>query len=236
MQFCDLHIHSIRSSCGFHTLLEIIAIMKEKKQTAFALTDHGPALKTPISHFSVMLRRLPHVINGIRVFKGIEASILNAGGDIDLPVFEGHNYEIILAGLHNHDTFAGTTSKKENTRAVVNALRRNPSIRVLTHPYFSFLPLDLDEITDAAVENGTALEINNSYILTGKSDMERMACMAELCKEKGAMIALNSDGHVFNEMAEYGLAVELLKPYGIEDLNIVNRTLESTLKFLGLEE
>lgn len=235
MPFCDLHVHSIRSTCGFHTLFEIIEVMKEKKQTAFALTDHGPTLETPMPHFSVMLRRLPPVINGVRVFKGIEASILNAGGDIDLPVFKGYDYEIILAGLHNHDIFAGTTSKKENTRAVVNALKKNPSIKILTHPYFVALPLDLDEVTDAAVENGTALEINNSYILNGKADMESMACMVELCKKKGAMLAVNSDGHVFSEMAEYGLAVEFLKPYGIENLNIVNRTLESTLEFLGLE-
>ena len=235
MSFCDLHVHSIRSTCGFHTLLEIIAVMKDKKQSAFALTDHGPILGTPRPHFSVMLRRLPTVINGVRVFKGIEASILNVEGDIDLPVIEGHDYEIILAGLHNHDIFAGTPGMEENTRAAVNAMKRNPSIKVLTHPYFASLPLDLEAVTDAAVENGIALEINNSYILNGKADMEGMSCMVELCKRKGAMLAVNSDGHVFSEMAEYGFAVEFLKAYGLDNLNIVNRSLESTLKFLELD-
>ena len=235
MSFCDLHVHSIRSSCGFHTLLEIIAIMKGKKQTACALTDHGPKLATPPSHFSVMLRRLPPVINGIRLLKGIEASILNVDGEIDLPVFEGYPFEIILAGLHNHDIFEDSLGIEENTRAVVNAIKRNPSIKVLTHPYFKTLPLDLDVVTDAALENGIALEINNSYILNGKADMESMAYMVGLCKKKDVMLAVNSDGHVFSEMAEYGLAMEFLKPYGIENFTIVNRTFESTLEFLGLE-
>ena len=68
MSFIDLHIHSIRSMCGFHTLLEIVTIMRAKKRKAFALTDHGPALETPQAHFSVLTKRMPPVIDGIRVF------------------------------------------------------------------------------------------------------------------------------------------------------------------------
>lgn len=236
MPFCDLHIHSIRSTCGFHTLFEIVDIMKGKNHKAFALTDHSPCLATPLPHFSVMLRRLPKVIDGIRVFKGIEASILNSDGIIDLPVFEGYPYEIILAGLHNHDVFADNPDIEKHTQAVVNAMKNNPSVKVITHPYWADFPLDMDKITDAAAEYNIALEINNSYILNGKSDLERMAYMVELCKKKGTMLAVNSDGHVFNEMAEFAHSIEFLKPYGLENLNIVNRTFESTLEFLGIEE
>lgn len=100
MPFCDLHIHSIKSTCGFHTLLEIVDIMRKKNNRAFALTDHDPSLETPTPHFSVLLKRIPPLIEGIRVFKGIEASILNCDGNICVPEFEGFPYEIILAGLH----------------------------------------------------------------------------------------------------------------------------------------
>lgn len=236
MSYCDLHVHSIRSSCGFHTLLEIVSIMREKKAEAFALTDHGPALQTPDAHFSVLLKRVPRIIEGIRVFKGIEASILNIDGTIDLPYFKGVSYEIILAGLHNHDIFESGLGKEQNTLALLNAMKRNPAIKVLTHPYFELLPVDMDAVTDVATETGTALEINNSYLLNNKTDTENLARMLELAKKKGTPLAVNSDGHVFNEMCEFGLAEQVLEPYGIDTLNIVNRTFASTLTFLGIEE
>ena len=235
MSYCDLHVHSIRSTCGFHTLLEIVTIMRAKKQKAFALTDHGPALETPQAHFSVLTKRMPPVIEGIRVFKGIEASILNFEGEIDIPEFGSYPYEIILAGLHNHGTFANSHGVEKNTLAVVNTMNKYPAVKVITHPAYEALPLDMDIITDVAVETGTALEINNSHLLNNKADKERLACMLELAQEKGTMLAVNSDGHVFSEMGEFDAAIEFMKPFGIDNFNIVNGSFESTLKFLGLE-
>ena len=235
MSFCDLHTHSIRSSCGFHTLLEIVSIMKGKGEKAFALTDHGPTLGTPRAHFSVMLRRVPPVIDGVRMFKGVEASVLNGDGDIDLPLFEGYSYDVILAGLHKHGLYEDPQGKDENTRALVNTMKKNPALRVITHPYFETFPVDMDALTDAAIETGTALEVNNSYLLNDKADTASLALMLEIARDKGTPLAVNSDGHVFHEMAKFDLAVKFMEPYGIDSLNIVNRTLESTLEFLGLE-
>ena len=232
---CDLHVHSIRSTCGFHTLLEIVSIMRGKGAAAFALTDHGPVLGTPRSHFSVLLRRLPAVVEGVRVFKGIEASVLSVEGTLDLPVFEGAPYEIIIAGLHPHDEFAEGRSRAEHTRALENAVRRFPAIRGITHPTYAAYPLDLDRITDFAAEKNVALELNNSHIRNGKTDMDETARLLELARAKGAPLMVNSDGHVFSEMAEYERALALLEPHGLDSFRIVNRTLESTLAFLGLE-
>ena len=233
---CDLHIHSIRSSCGFHTLLEIVNIMCEKGCKAFALTDHSPLHNTPHAHFSVMLKRMPRVISGMRLFKGIEATILNDEGDLDVPEFAGFAYEVILAALHESDEFSTNAGKAGNTRAVINAMKKNPLVKIVTHPYYKAFPLDLDAITDVACETNTALEINNSYILNEKADLEALACMLELTKEKGTMLCVNSDGHMFNEMGTYNLALKFMESYGIDSFNIINRTLENTLAFLELEE
>lgn len=210
--------------------------MRTKKQKAFALTDHGPALETPQAHFSVLTKRMPPVIDGIRVFKGIEASILNFEGEIDIPELGSYPYEIILAGLHNHGTFAASPGVEINTLAVVNTMKKYPAVKVITHPAYEALPVDMDVITDIALETGTALEINNSYLLNNKTDKERLAYMLQLAQKKGTMLAVNSDGHVFSEMGEFDLAIEFMKPYGLDSFNIVNRTFESTLEFLGLEE
>ncbi len=236
MRFCDLHIHSIRSTCGFHTLLEIVSIMNAKHIEAFALTDHGPTLETPKPHFSVMLRRVPPVIDGIRVLKGIEASVLNYDGDLDLPLFAGYPYEIILAGLHKHGLFEEPQGLYENTRTLINAMSRNPELNVITHPYFEQFPVDMEALTDAAIETNTALEVNNSYLLNDKAHTDSLALMLELARDKGTPLAVNSDGHVFNEMGEFDLAVRFMEQFGLDRLNIVNHTLESTLAFLELEK
>ena len=233
---CDLHIHSIRSTCGVHTLLEIVSIMRGKGRKGFALTDHGPELGTPRNFFSVMLRRMPPVIDGIRVFKGVESSVMDTDGRLDIALFQGASYEIILAGLHPHGDFTVSRGIAENTRALVNAMRKNPEIKGITHPNYADLPLDLDILTDAAAETGTALEINNSHLRNGKANRETIPRLLELVIEKDVALMINSDGHMFNEMGEYEQALEFLEPYGAGRFRIVNRTLESTLEFLGLEK
>jgi len=233
---CDLHIHSIRSTCGFHTLLEIVGIMRSKGMKAFALTDHSPVHGTTHAHFSVMLRRLPSIINEVRVFKGIEATILTPEGDLDIPFFEDAKYEVIIAGLHDFAPYTLVWDKALNTKAVINVMRKYPEVKVITHPFFKKFPIDLDAVTDVACETNTSLEINNSYLLTGKADTEALIRLLEIVKTKGTKLCVNSDGHTFNEMGEFDLALNYLKPYGIENFTIVNRTLESTCEFLGLEK
>ncbi|MHB9029163.1 MAG: hypothetical protein ACYC9O_10360 [Candidatus Latescibacterota bacterium] len=233
---CDLHVHSLRSTCGFHTLLEIVSIMRGKGIRGFALTDHGVTLGTPKSHFSVLLRRLPGVIDGVRVFKGIESSVLTVDGELDLPEFEGFPYEIILAGLHPHADFAESRGVGENTRALINAMRRYPALKGVTHPNYMSLPVDLDALTDAAAEYNVALEINNSHLRNKKARNEGIPGMLELILKKKAPVMVNSDGHVFNEMGEFEQALAFFEPFGLDRFRLVNRTLESTLEFLGLEE
>jgi len=236
---CDLHVHSIRSTCGFHTLLELVSIIgKRDGVRGFALTDHGPVHDTPRSHFSVMLKRMPSHIETLRVFKGIEATILSEDGTIDLPSFSfGKPYEIVLAGLHNYGVFASSTGSKANTRAVVNTLRRNPEVKIITHPFWREFSLDLDEVTDTALETGAALEINNSYLLNKKADLDSLDNLLDHSRGKGNPLSINSDGHMFNEVARFDLALDILERHGGPDaFNIVNRTMESTLTFLGIEE
>ncbi len=230
---CDLHTHSIRSACGFHTLLEIAGIIRNRGLQAFALTDHGPMLGTPRSHFAIMLRRMPAFVGGVRVFKGIEASVLDSEGTIDLPTFDGCQYDIVLAGIHKHHYFETDRGIEKNTRAMVSAMRHNPEIRIITHPCDAMFPVDPDIITDVAGETFTALEINTTHIRLGKVDKDILDRTIEYAAEKDVMLAVNSDGHMFNEIGVFDDALTALEPFGLDRLNIINRSYESTLAFLG---
>jgi len=210
--------------------------MREKGMRGFALTDHGVTLGTPKNHFSVMLRRLPRVIDGIRVLKGVESSVLTTEGELDLPEFEGYPYEIILAGLHPHAEFAENRGVVENTSALIKAMRRYPTLRCITHPNYMSLPADMDALTDAAAEYNVALEINNSHLRNNKAHTEGIPRMLELMLKKDVPVMVNSDGHVFSEMGEFDQALSFLEPFGVDRFRLVNRTLESTLEFLGLGE
>ncbi len=234
---CDLHVHSIRSTCGFHSFLEVVSIVKNRGLAGFALTDHGPVHDTPRPHFSVLLTRMPKIVEGLRVFKGIEATILSEDGVIDKPEFvHGTPYECVLAGLHHYGEFEQSRGIKANTEAVVNAIRKNPEVKVISHPFFKSFPLDLDHVTDVACEHGVALEVNNSYLLTGKADTGALRELLGHAEEKGTLLSVDSDGHIFHEIAYFEQAVDFLKDYDHGKLRIVNRTLESTLEFLGLED
>lgn len=234
MSYCDLHVHSIRSTCGFHTILEIAEIMREKQRPAFALTDHGPSLGTPRSHFSVLLRRMPRMINGVRLFAGIEASIMDTEGTIDIPRYPDHPYDIVLAGLHQHHSFETSPGIRANTRAIVAALRANPDVRLISHPYDTALPVDIDEVTDVAAETKTAIEINDTHIRYGKADPGQLTRTVEMAVAKDVRLAVTSDGHVFSEMGSFDHALSFLAQFPVDERLIVNRSLASTLDFLGI--
>jgi putative hydrolase len=114
-------------------------------------------------------------------------------------------------------------------------MRKYPSLKVITHPLYTTLPVDLDALTDVAAETGTALEINNSHMRMGKVNLDRLNEMLEYARLKGTLLAVNSDGHVFTEMGEFDCAITYMEPFRLESFNIVNRTLESSAAFLGVE-
>ena len=78
----DLHVHSNASSHAYSTVEELIAAAKNKGLKGFALTNHGPILPDSPRHWHFgNLKVLPDNINGIRLYKGIEANIISYEGD-----------------------------------------------------------------------------------------------------------------------------------------------------------
>ena len=87
----DLHVHSIRSRCGQHTLLEIAEIAARKKMRMVNICDHGSASGGEMS-FGVPTdkRRCPRDVpcaGGavVSVLIGIEVNILGVDGSSDFP-------------------------------------------------------------------------------------------------------------------------------------------------------
>ena len=218
----DLHVHSIRSYCGEHTLLELVHAAGSLGMTAFALTDHGTALGTFLPHFSVFCRRMPGIIDGIRVLKGIEANVMDMKGGTDIPEQFREYFEVIVLGLHSVGKFTKSRGIGENTAALIHALEKNPDIILISHPALINYPVDIDTLADCACEHGAALEISNSNQLNGKDDPAQIRRILELAEKGRVSISFNSDAHVISELGRDNRIEELLKDFDRSRMDIIN--------------
>ena len=218
----DLHVHSIRSLCGVHTIMEIVEIAARKGMRSVNICDHGKASGEEIK-FSVIndKRRLPRKIQSfhgkaIRITTGIEANILDADGSSDFPLALARGFDLVSAGFHAMAAaLHAEKSSRSNTRALENYLKRYP-LDILTHPCIATFPLENEALVELSVEYGFALEVNNNNLRLNKTDVGRLRDMIDLALAKGALLAENSDGHTMDEIGENEKITELLKSMGLD--------------------
>lgn len=229
----DLHVHSIASGHAYSTILEIARAAREKGLEGVAITDHGPAMPGgPHGYHFSNLRRVPSVIEGVRVFRGVEANILDAEGCLDLEPRYLKHLELILAGFHQ-DCFPPGRSMEENTRAMVNAMASG-WVDIIVHPGNPQYQIDAMKVVQAAKEYGVALEINNSS-LTGSRQGSLEVCphIARLAREMEILVALGSDSHWAGDVGELEAALSLVLEAGIKPENILNTSVAKVEEFIA---
>jgi len=231
----DLHIHTIASGHAFSTVNEIAAEAARKGLEAVGIADHGPALPGSPHHFYFpCLKFIPDLIDGVRIFRGVEANILN-GGEVDLNEALLERLDFALAGFHDHAGYTGETLE-DHTEALI-AVMRNPRIQIITHPGNPRFPIDLERVVKTAAATGTALEINNaSFVGSRHGSEENCREIARLCARFGAPVAINSDAHIAQAVGVLDAALGVVLEAGIPWANVVTRDLAAVLAFLGLEK
>jgi putative hydrolase len=225
----DLHVHSLQSACGLHTLLEIVEIAAAKGMEMVNVSDHGPALGRPLN-LGVFLNheRLPSDIKAssgrsLRLLRGVEANVLNNRGDTDIPVSHVARFDLITLGFHPCGDLPRNGSESHNTEALASVLARYP-VDMLAHPCIATFPLHLPTVVDLSSEYGFALEINNTKLRLNKSDRAKLARMVTLAVDKGAPLVETSDGHTFHEIGENEQVERLLADLCLDGNTIlVNR-------------
>jgi putative hydrolase len=225
----DLHIHSVQSACGMHTFLEIVHIAVRKGMRMINICDHGPASGRRIA-FSVLAdkKRIPDPVvlsdgSSISVLRGIEANIIDKEGLLDTLEDLVPRFDLISAGFHYYGKLPLNGSETDNTETLVNVMKKNP-VDILTHPCIKTYPLDVVEVMALAEEYGCALEINNTNLRLGKTDVKKLISLVELAVEKGAALVENSDGHTYHEIGENEKIDEFLSEMGLEgDEVLMNR-------------
>lgn len=225
----DLHSHTLMSQCGIHTHLEMLHAAREKGLAGLAITDHGPALKG--RHPSPVYERLGQPVPGIRFIKGIEANVTDADGTIDVPEWLLPMLDIVLLGLHVR--FSWRRGSTDWTEALIEALRRNPWVDVITHPVDEHFPLDLERLAKAAQAQGIALELNNSKVHYRRTTPEEVARFLAICRDTGCKLAVCSDAHTVEEIGDVEAVRPLLEASGIPDSQVVNASAGTAFGFIA---
>ena len=236
----DLHVHSIQSLCGLHTLLEIVEIAATKAIQTVNICDHGSALGKKMN-FGVLAdkRRCPRDVTSskgikVRVLAGIETNILDIDGNSDFPERYPTIFDLVSAGFHScAKKLSSAKSREDNTKALENYLKRYP-LDILTHPCIATFPLDLEKVVKFSLEYGFAMEVNNTNLRVGKTDIEQLTKMIHLAKEQGAVLVENSDGHSYFEIGENDRIEELLHELKLDGNDLfMNRHDDALNEFLN---
>jgi putative hydrolase len=230
----DLHVHTLASGHAFSTVNEIASEARAKGLELIGLTDHGPALPGAPQHFFfACLGFIPEFLHGVRILRGIEANIIGKGG-VDLPDAVLKQLDFALAGFHDYCGYAGT-GIEENTQALITVMR-NPLIRGISHPGNPKFPIDYIAVLKEAAQTGTAIEINNaSFIGSRRGSEETCREIAALCVRYEVPVMINSDAHIAQTAGEVDTALRTAREAGVAWEQIVNRNMESALRFLGLD-
>ncbi len=225
----DLHSHTLFSQCGIHTHLEMLTAARERGMAGLAITDHGPELGG--RHPSPVYERMHQPVPGIRYIKGIEANIIAEDGTVDVPKWMLPHLDIVLLGLHVK--FDRRRGSPDWTEAMINAMRRNPWVDLVTHPVDENFPLDLEQVAREAKTHGIALELNNSKILYRRTPVTPVRRFLEICRDTGCRVAVCSDAHTVDEIGGDESVRPLLEASGIPESQVVNATAGTAFGFIA---
>jgi DNA polymerase (family 10) len=192
----DLHMHTTYSD-GRDSLESMIAGCHALGYEYVAITDHSSGAaasrtlaRDDIAHQLEDIELLRDQFPGMTILHGIEVDILPDGRlDFEDAILE--RFDIVLASLHDH----ARQDASQLTRRSLAAIR-HPLVNVLCHPanrlvgHFDGYALDFDALYAAALETGTALEVDGA-----PSHMDLDGERARAAAAAGVAIAIDSDCH-----------------------------------------
>ena len=239
--FADYHTHTLHSH-GKHSVRENALAAAEKGLEAVAISDHGPASLFGVGvrnldAFLAIRREIEAVQEehpGVRILLGVEANVVSPDGELDVPRKWQERFDVVLAGLHPLVRWrtaregarllalnAGSRlfrrwlaeARAENTRSLVNAVRKN-RVHIVTHPGYR-LSVDTRKLARACAECGAALEINSGHDHTTEEDIR-------IARAEGATFALGSDAHSKDRVGDLARAAHMARRAGLASDAIVN--------------
>jgi len=192
----DLHMHSTWSD-GRDSIRHMVLSSRQLGYEYVAITDHSErswasrkllALEIPIQRQEI--EKLRAHAPGIEILHGVEVEIM-PDGSLDFDDDQLAGFDIVLASLHDAHGHHGERLTERYLAAM-----HHPLVNIITHPanrspaLSDGYELDFDRLFEAAVETGTAMEVDGA---PGHLDMDGR--LARRAAAAGVTIAINSDCH-----------------------------------------
>lgn len=224
----DTHTHTLASGHAYSTISEMAKAAADKGLELLAITEHAPMMPGSCQqiYFSNLVV-VPRQMYGVELMFGTELNLLDYDGHIDLNNFILDRLDLRIASLHTPCIDPGTV--EENTSAIVNAMK-NPRIDIIGHPDDSTYPLDLEKVVYMAKESCTLLEVNNNSLNprgARKDARGNILTMLSYCKKLQVPVIMNSDSHVFSDVARHDFSDSVIAEADFPEELIVNRSVKA---------
>ena len=226
----DLHCHTIASVHAYSTLRENIEAAKKKDLYALGITDHGSGApdSPPLSYFENLIS-LPNEVDGIQLYRGVEANIMDYEGNLDLPERVLKKLDIVIASFHKTCIKPGTVM--EHTKAYLR-IAENPYVDIIGHSGSVDFAYDYERVIPVFGKNHKLVEINAHTFICRKESIENCKKIALLCKRFCVPVIVNSDAHSEFEVGQCKKAEAMLMELDFPEELVVNSEQERIKSYL----
>ncbi len=204
----DVHMHTVETD-GRNTIAEMAEAAKARGYKYMAITDHSKNLafanglddKRAVEHIQ-RIREANKLIDGIKIFAGIEVDIL-ADGDLDLSNDVLAQMDVVIASVHS--VFNQESAKM--TERLIKAIE-NPNTSIIGHPTGRIqlrrdsYPFDMHAVLTAAAKHKVAMELNAYPDRLDLNDVN-----LRQAKQHCVKTVINTDAHHTSHMEkiQYGI-------------------------------
>jgi putative hydrolase len=225
----DTHTHTVLSGHAHSTIMENAAAAARIGIKGIVMSDHGPSLHSAPPDYNIgTYAYLPDCIDGVRIYRGIEANIIDYKGSIDIREKFLKRLEFVIAGLH--EVVIGPGGRRKNTGAMTGALN-NAYVDIISHPDNPAYEIDFEAVVKETARLGKLMEVND-HSLEYRSGERNVRELLNLCKKHGARVAVSSDAHSAFGIGKFDAALKQIEANGFPESLIVNLTIERFEKYL----
>jgi DNA polymerase (family 10) len=217
------HVHTTYSD-GANSLKEIADTCQAMGLEYVGICDHSKSAfyanglsEDRVKEQQEEINQLNTSYNGFKIFKGIEADILQDGAlDYEDDILA--TFDFVVASVHSNFNL----SEELMTGRICHALR-NPHVTILGHPTGRLLlareayKLNMEEVIDVAGKEKKIIEINaNPFRL----DLDWR--WGKLARSKGVKTAINPDAHSIEGLKDYHYGIGIAQKGGFQKEEILN--------------
>ena len=221
----DPHVHTVVSGHSWSTLSDYVAQAKHIGMKGFCVTEHGPATPNGPPEFIPQTQMmLPHNYDGISIFRGLEADIIDFEGKLDVRNSYLEMLEFCIASIHSFGLKGGTAN--QNIDAYMAALS-NPHVDMIGHPDVPQVPCSLEALVLETKKYNKLIEINTASLSPHRKNCrDNLLEIARLSMHHEVRICVSSDAHCHTLLGSFGPTLELLDEICFPSELIVNYSLE----------